>query len=193
MFGHFYQRYVLGEWIGSDSTIYDNFDIKTHIISHFDIPKTWPRYRAVDFGYRAPFFCGWFTIALEDVDNTVIKRGDIILYRELYYTERTIAVNAQRILDFSKYPDGTPEKYKTTICDWDAGDRAELESKGIRTEQANKDITFGIQIVRQKLGNNDITRGMIVKPSFYIFENSLIEQDPKIRIDISQGTCLRRL
>lgn len=189
LFGFYYQRYVLGQWVGSDEVVYDNFSQKKHIIENFRVPKHWKRFRAFDFGYRAPFFCGWFAVCGEDAKewNKTLEPGDIILYRELYYTQRTASVNADRVVEFSKYDDGTPERFIWSVADWDSGDRADLESKGIFTQQANKDITFGIQKVRERLGNDDPTKGSIIRPRFFIFQNSLIESDPKIRLDLESG------
>lgn len=189
LFGYYYQRYVMGEWVGTDEIVYDNFDINKHVVKPFDIPRHWKLYRSFDFGYRAPFFCGWFSEAGEDAhEYGDYKKGDIFLYRELYYTQRTASVNADQVLKFSKYPNGDKEKYVWNVADWDSGDRADLESKGIYTQKANKDITFGVQKVRERLGNIDPTKGSLVRPRFYIFNNSLIEEDIKIRFDLDSGS-----
>lgn len=188
LFGHYYDRYVLGKWVGADKLVFDNFDRKIHIIKRFELPKEWKRFRAVDFGYRSPFTCGWFVRVGEDSKEYNIQRGDLILYREMYYTERTSSINAQRVKELSNYPDGTPEKIEWTVCDWDAGDRADLEAVGIRTIKANKtDKMSRLQKVRQRLGNNDINKGLITKPTFFIFEDSLAERDRKIRFDLGTG------
>lgn len=187
LFGFYYKRYVLGEWVGSDDIVYDNFDPRKHLIQPFDIPRHWKLYRAIDFGYRSPFFCGWFTEVAENRPAWGLKQGDVILYRELYYTQRTTQINARQINKFSKYEDGSPEKYEFTVADWDAGDRGDLEAEGIKTLRAIKDISAGIQKVRARLGNADPTRGVVTEPTFYIFNNSLCEHDPKIRVDVETG------
>ena len=105
----------------------------------------------------------------------------------MYYTERTTSVNARRVVEFSKHSDGEPEKYVCSIADWDAGERADLEAEGIRTIQADKDIITGIQRVREVLGNVDPSRGFVVRPTFYIFQNTLVEYDPKIKINLETG------
>lgn len=190
LFGFYYERYVLGKWVGNDDVVYDNFDFKKHLIPNFQVPKDWKRYRALDFGYRAPFFCGWFAVAGKDAKeyNKSLKPGDIVLYRELYYTQRTASVNAGRVKEFSVYADGKPEKFEWTVSDWDSGDRADFEAVGIYTIMANKDITVGIQKVRERLGNTDPTRGMEMPPRFFIFENTLAEHDPKLRLNLENGS-----
>jgi hypothetical protein len=194
LFGFYFDRYVLGKWVGSDDIVYDNFNSQTHIIQSFTIPKSWKRFRSLDFGYRAPFFCGWFAVAEEDgiakrLDGKEFdyQKGDMFLYREIYYTQRTASINAERVLELSKYKDDTPEKVSVTVADWDSGDRAEFESKSIYSIAANKDITVGIQKVRERLGNADPTKGQVVRSRFYIFNDSLAEYDPKIRLNLENG------
>jgi len=36
--------------------------IFTHVISAFNPPKTWKRFRSFDFGYAKPFSCGWWVM-----------------------------------------------------------------------------------------------------------------------------------
>lgn len=52
------------------------WDYQKHIVEPFAIPKTWPRWRAMDWGFASPFSVGWYT---KDPDTGVIYR-----YRELY-------------------------------------------------------------------------------------------------------------
>ena len=47
----------------------------THVISPFEIPADWPRYRSFDFGFAKPFSLLWWTV---DYD------GRVYLYREWY-------------------------------------------------------------------------------------------------------------
>jgi phage terminase large subunit len=197
-FGHYYERYVLGKWVGAGRIVFDNFNRKIHLHSNFDVPKHWKRYRSFDFGYRSPFSCLWIAECGYDVNqySDVLQPGDFIVYREIYYTERTTLINAGRVKELSVYADGEPEIFVANYADWDAGDRAELESVGIRTIKANKDIGLGIQRLRELLGNVDPTRGMITRPRFYIMAETLAEYDPKIRINLETGgknnnpTCL---
>lgn len=187
LFGHFYQRFFLGEWVGSGKLVYENFDPRTHLINRFEIPKNWRRVRSVDFGFVSPFSCLWAAIAGADAKEFGYEPGDIIIYRELYYTQRTVGVNADQIIKFSKYPDGEAEKFHHTVSDWDSGDRADLEAKGIRTIKADKEISTGIQKVKEYLGNVDPAAGPLVRPRLYIFKDVLAEFDPKIKYDLVTG------
>lgn len=47
-----------------------------HIVESFTIPPTWPRWRAVDWGFKKPFSMGYYTRSPDD--------GVIYRYKELY-------------------------------------------------------------------------------------------------------------
>ena len=47
-----------------------------HTVEPFEIPKSWFRVKAVDYGYAAPSCCLWGAVDPDD--------GTIIIYRELY-------------------------------------------------------------------------------------------------------------
>jgi hypothetical protein len=67
---------------------FPEFDVSVHVIDPPKIPPTWPRWRAVDYGYAAPFCCLWF--ARE-------PSGRIIVYDELYGPGLTADQQAYRI------------------------------------------------------------------------------------------------
>lgn len=190
-FGHFYRKFVLGEWVSAEDIVYDNFDPKIHEIDSFHIPRAWKRFRSVDFGFTSPYVCLWGAIAGEGCESfeSRLKPGDLIIYRQMYYTRRTSAVNAKLVADYSIYDPETkePERFVNTICDWDSGDRADLTANGIRTEQANKDIANGIQKVRERLGNADSDAGKITRSRLYFMKDSLVEVDAKIRLNPKTG------
>jgi len=56
--GVYYDRYVLGRWVGLEGLVYDSFDEKTCVISRFkiddDAHKDWPVYAGHDFGGSNP-------------------------------------------------------------------------------------------------------------------------------------------
>ena len=171
--GVYYRRYVLGEWIGQEGMVYEEFDPLIHEIEPFGIPIDWPRYRFIDFGYTNPFVCQWWAKVPEPADGTqdtypVIggyPRKGYYLYREIYMSRRTIEDHAKDILKHSPL---SQETNSTTIADWDAGDREILHKNGIATIEANKEVEAGIQSTREEL----------VKGNIHIFKNALVERDP---------------
>src|SRR5690349_2127178 len=62
-----YLRYRKGLWVAAEGMVYeDSWDAARILVSHFPIPRDWPRYLAVDFGYTHPFVCLW---AAQDPDG----------------------------------------------------------------------------------------------------------------------------
>ncbi len=59
--GTYYERYVLGKWVGLEGLVYSNFDEKVCLIPRMEIPLTWPVYVGHDFGDANPaalFYAG---------------------------------------------------------------------------------------------------------------------------------------
>ncbi|HFD80472.1 MAG TPA: hypothetical protein ENK05_08810 [Gammaproteobacteria bacterium] len=48
---------------------------KVHVVKPFEVPLDWPRWRAMDWGFAAPYSIGWYTISPD---------GVVYRYRELY-------------------------------------------------------------------------------------------------------------
>lgn len=52
--GTYYQRYVLGQWVGMEGLVYSAFDEKNCLIPRFDISKRWLVHSGHDFGLANP-------------------------------------------------------------------------------------------------------------------------------------------
>ena len=52
------------------------WDPARHVVAPFLPPAEWPRWRAMDWGYRRPFSIGWY--ALRPADSRIVR------YREYY-------------------------------------------------------------------------------------------------------------
>lgn len=52
--GTYYERYVLGQWVGMEGLVYAAFDEKVCLIPRFEIPKRWLNYTGHDFGLANP-------------------------------------------------------------------------------------------------------------------------------------------
>ena len=48
--GTYFERYVMGKWVGMEGLVYSAFDEKTCVIPRFEIPKNWLIYVGHDFG-----------------------------------------------------------------------------------------------------------------------------------------------
>jgi len=154
--GVFKLRYVDGEWASFEGLVYP-FDPQKHIVDPFEIPKDWKRVMAIDFGFDHPFVCHWWAISPSDI---------WYLYREIYYSRRTVKTHSAQIKEFCAKDGIVPFAY----CDHDAEDRATLEENGINTNPAKKDRLSGQQLVYDLFETNRI---------FY-FRDCTIERDMRL-------------
>jgi phage terminase large subunit len=100
------ERLRFGRWTQAEGLVYSDWDPAVHVVERREIPVTWPRYLAVDFGYTSAFICQWWA---EDND------GRLWLYREIVHTHRLVEDHARQILALSA---GEPTPV-ALICDHD--------------------------------------------------------------------------
>jgi phage terminase large subunit len=178
-----------GEWVSAEGVIYDEWDSAVNLVDRFDIPEDWERWWAVDFGYTNPFVLQCWAV---DHD------GRMFLYREMYFTQRTVDVHARKILDHvisHEQDDDHDEqsaitgwwkepKPRTIVCDHDAEGRAVLARElGLGTVAADKRVDAGIQAVQRR-----IKKAEDGKPRLFIMRDSLVETDPSL-VEASKPTC----
>ncbi|MBZ9752991.1 phage terminase large subunit [Deinococcus sp. HMF7604] len=157
-----YQRLRKGQWVAAEGMVYSGWDDKLNIIDQRELPAEWRRIRVIDFGYTNPFTCQWWAI---DPD------GRMILYRELYRTQRLVEDHAKQIKALSE-----GERFEATITDHDAEDRATLERHlGAATTAAFKAVSPGIQAVEAR-----IRPAPDGKPRLVIMRDSLVETDQNL-------------
>lgn len=128
---------IKGHFAAFLGAVYKIFSRDTHVIKPFEIPKDWPRYRAIDWGFNNPFVCLWLA---RDPDRRWY------VYAEHYQARESLAYHAERIKQVSGR-----ERYKATWADHDSQDRYEFEKLGIGTTPAKKDIHLGIESVQAAL------------------------------------------
>lgn len=184
-------RLRYGMWAASDGTVYeDAWDPHRNIIKRFEIPKSYPRYLCIDFGYTHPFVCKWYA---EDPD------GRLICYREIYRTKRLVEDHAKDILIASKWFHLLPTKHplhrdrppedadplpREVIADHDAEDRATFETHAkLYTTKAKKSVSDGIQAVTARLRPSGDG-----KPRLLYFRDALVERDPDLA-KMKKPTC----
>lgn len=172
-------RYRYGKWQSAEGAVYeDSWDRARNIIAAFPIPKEWPRYLAIDFGYVHPFVCLWAAL---DPD------GRIYIYRQLYMSKRLVEDHCKDIKRLSRWgeKDGDPLP-REIITDHDAEDRRTLERHlGLLTMPAHKGVSDGIQALAARFRAQGDG-----KPRFMIFRESLVETDRDLA-EGKQPTCLQ--
>lgn len=164
------KRLLLGLWVAAEGVVYEGFDEAVHVIDPFDIPDDWPRYWGIDFGYTNPFVLQCW--AHDTAENR------LYLYRELYHAKRLVEQHAEQIMDIV-----APEKQwiepqpRRVLADHDAEGRATFTLKtGLRTQEAHKAVTEGIQAVEERLQLRSDG-----KPGIFFFRNCTVERDEELR------------
>lgn len=161
--GKWREQELEGKFVSFEGLVYDIWDPEVHMVdrSSVKIESWWPKWRVIDFGYRSPFVCQWWTRSPE---------GRYYRYREIYYTGRTVTTHADQIKYYSE-----GEMIIATICDHDAEDRATLEENGIDTIPANKSISPGLQAVYRSLKFDESK-----EPDIFFLRDSLVEVDTRL-------------
>ena len=141
---------LFGDFTSQSGLVYPEFDPTIHKIKPFEIPESWEKHRAIDFGTTHPFCCLWIAVAPSGYfgsDQT------LIVYRELYWKNKTTIESGRRIKQLSK-----DEEYLWTCADPESRDGRLTLSKElkIRTVPAPKHLGVleGIGWVKEFLNIN---------------------------------------
>lgn len=157
------QRLRWGKWVQAEGVVYEGWDAALHLIDRFRIPRDWPRFWSIDFGFTNPFV--WQAWA-QDPD------GRLYRYAEIYQTKTLVEDHARRILELTA-DEPAPA---AVICDTDAEDRATLEKYlNQPTYAAEKMVGPGIQAVAQRLRPTGDG-----KPRLFLLRDSLDRRDPEL-------------
>lgn len=157
------QRMLLGKWCGGEGQIFTEFDESKHTCDPFTIPRSWSKYRAIDFGFEHPFA---FVCAAYDWATDTIY-----VYNAYEKAGLTIDEAAEKL---NAYADLKLDIYDVTWSDHDKSDRAFLQAHGIETQLARKSVLDGINSIAQRLRPHARTG----KPRLMIFKDCdiLIDQ-----------------
>lgn len=69
------KAFLYGDWDVFIGQVFSEWRRDVHVIEPFEIPKAWPKWKAMDWGFTKPYCVKWYTC---DYD------GKVIVYRELY-------------------------------------------------------------------------------------------------------------
>ena len=87
------KRLLEGDWDVAEGAAFPEFQRSVHVVDPIEIPRSWNRIRAADYGYSSPSCVLWGAI---DWD------GVIWIYRELYVTKHTSDALANVIIELEK-------------------------------------------------------------------------------------------
>lgn len=171
----------LGEWGIAEGQFFKQWSTAKHVIEPFEIPKSWVRFRSMDWGSARPYACLWFAV---DYD------GNMYCYRELYGwggkpdvgTGETAKQVGERIAELETKEEGVSYGVLDNAC-WAvtgvSGPTVAEELNNVLYE--NKLVTFGkcskgrmegANAVKQRLIGNEQQDGSY-KPALYFFNTCI--------------------
>ena len=106
------KAYYDGNWDVFEGQYFTEWDKEKHVITPFEIPKSYKKFRAYDHGRENPASCGWYAL---DYDGRIFK------YRELYIKGLNVDQIASEINRLSLVKDEfgniIPEEYEYSVAD----------------------------------------------------------------------------
>ena len=94
---HQRKQLLEGNWDVNEGAAFPEFNRKVHVIEPFNIPNSWAKFRACDYGYGSWTGVVWFAVSPSE---------QLIVYREMYVTKVTATDLADMILE-AEAGDGT--------------------------------------------------------------------------------------
>lgn len=83
------RQLLYGDWDVFAGQFFSDWRNDLHVVRPFSVPGSWPRIRAIDYGFAHPFVCLW---AAFDSD------GNAFVYREVSQTKLTATEQARLVL-----------------------------------------------------------------------------------------------
>jgi len=94
---HQRKQLLEGNWDINDGAAFPEFNRRIHVVEPIDIPDSWPKFRACDYGYGSYTGVLWFAVAPTE---------QLVVYRELYCSKVTAFDLADMVLE-AEANDGT--------------------------------------------------------------------------------------
>ena len=176
---HQRRQLLEGDWDINEGAAFPEFSRKLHVVEPYDIPNSWVKFRACDYGYGSYTGVLWFTVTPAE---------QLVVYREMYVSRVTATDLADMILDIE---DG--EKIRYGVLDsslWhNRGDTGpslaeQMIMKGCRWRPSDRSKGSRVS------GKNEIHRRLQVdefteEPRLVFFNNctNTISQLPSIPLD----------
>ena len=146
---------LYGDWSVFDGQYFSEFDPRVHVISPFEIPSHWRKYRTVDYGLDR-LACLWIAVSPD---------GRAFVYREYCESNLTISAAAEAILD--RTPRG--EDIYATLAPPDLFSRSQESGRskatifsecGINFTKTSNDRECGWLALKELLSTRNGTAGL---------------------------------
>jgi hypothetical protein len=116
------KMYLEGRWDVIVGAFFPEFAPDRHVIAPFEIPKTWMKFRAKDWGSAAPGCVHWY--AVSDGALPEYPRGALICYREWYTAKLEdsgvyagLKLTAEEVAQGIKDRERADEKFDMSVID----------------------------------------------------------------------------
>jgi len=177
---HQRRQLLEGDWDINEGAAFPEFNRRIHVTEPYDIPASWVRFRACDYGYSSYTGVLWFAV--------VPGSEQLVVYRELYVSKILATDLADMILEIEE-----GEKIRYGVLDsslWhNRGDTGpslaeQMITKGCRWRPADRSRgsrVAGKNEIHRRLQIDDFTE----EPRLVIFDNCkhIISQLPSIPLD----------
>ena len=87
---HQRRQLLEGDWDVNEGAAFPEFNRRIHVVEPYDIPRSWVRFRACDYGYGSHTGVVWFAITPSE---------QLVVYREMYVSKVTATDLADMILE----------------------------------------------------------------------------------------------
>ena len=177
---HQRKQLLEGNWDVNEGAAFPEFDRKVHVVDAFDVPDSWAKFRACDYGYGSYTGVLWFAVAPDE---------QVVVYREMYVSKVTASDLADLILE-AEARDGTIRYGVLDSSLWhNRGDTGpslaeQMNQKGCRWRPSDR--SRGSRVA----GKNEIHRRLKVdefteKPQLVFMDSctNTIAQIPSIPLD----------
>ena len=94
---HQRKQLLEGNWDVNEGAAFPEFNRQIHVVDPYDIPNSWAKFRACDYGYGSWTGVVWFAVSPSE---------QLVVYREMYVTKVTATDLADLILE-AESDDGT--------------------------------------------------------------------------------------
>ena len=177
---HQRRQLLEGDWDINEGAAFPEFNRRVHVSEPYDIPASWVRFRACDYGYSSYTGVLWFAV--------VPGTEQLVVYRELYVSKILATDLADMILEIEE-----GEKIRYGVLDsflWhNRGDTGpslaeQMITKGCRWRPADRSRgsrVAGKNEIHRRLQIDDFTE----EPRLVIFDHCkhIISQLPSIPLD----------
>lgn len=143
-----------GDWDVFEGQFFDTWNENLHVFQPFNIPKEWPRFRMMDWGYSDHFACLWGAVGPYFLRSGQRLDNHVYIYREFYRNRLTDSEYAEAIAGMSRHVDGTVERIEYTVGDpisfWNKIPNDKMETRGAKPffERWETFALNGISIVK---------------------------------------------